>query len=134
MRFVLPLFLVAMALSGCADNKFHRAEVAQRAQTSLIGMKRKDLLACAGVPVRQAKDGDSEFFTYVGGGDTVGAAAGVASAPAGGAVFVSKHRYCEVTFVLENGVVQKVNYAGRTGGFATAGEQCAYVVQNCVPQ
>lgn len=37
-----------------------------------------------------------------------------------------------MTFVIDEDKVIKVNYAGRTGGYATAGEQCAFVVQNCV--
>ncbi len=44
----------------------------------------------------------------------------------------SQRRYCEVTFVLDNGVVKKVNYQGRTGGLISKGEQCAFVVENCV--
>jgi len=34
--------------------------------------------------------------------------------------------------VLRDGIVEKVNYTGRTGGYATQGEQCAFVVENCV--
>jgi hypothetical protein len=131
-RISMAALSIVLALSGCANNKFHRAEVAKEAQTALIGMQRRDLLSCAGAPVRQASDGDMEFLTYVGGGDGNGVAMGVATAPVGVAITSSKHRYCEVTFVLSNGMVQKVNYAGRTGGWASEGEQCAFVVENCV--
>lgn len=123
-----------LLLASCADNKFHRAEVAKEAQTALVGMPRKELLACAGVPVRSAVDGTTEFMTYVGGGDSTGAAVATTNGNVGVGVVSTKHRYCEVTFVLENGIVQKLNYAGRTGGYATEGEQCAYVVQGCMKQ
>ena len=98
----------------------------------MVGMQRKDLLSCAGVPVRTATDGDIEFLTYGGGGDSTGAIIGVANSSVGIAATTSKHRYCEVTFVLDKGIIQKVNYTGRTGGWASEGEQCAFVVQNCV--
>jgi len=56
---------------------------------------------------------------------------GVSNSTGGGAVSI-KRRYCEVTFVLQNNIVQKVNYSGRTGGLITEGEQCAFVIDNCV--
>jgi len=46
------LVLVALFAAGCANNKIHRAEVAKAAQTQLLGMSRKDVLSCAGTPVR----------------------------------------------------------------------------------
>jgi hypothetical protein len=117
-------------LSGCADNKFQRAMVAKTAQTQMIGMH--DLLMCAGVPVREVKDGTADFMAYSGGGDSTGVATGVTNGSVGTAVVTSQHRYCEVTFVLEDDKVVKVGYAGRTGGYVTVGEQCAFVVANCV--
>jgi hypothetical protein len=124
------LLLTLLLLSGCG--KFQRAETASRAQTELIGMSKKDLFLCTGVPMRQERVEDFEFLSYSGGGDSVGV--GVITATSSSAVGVSsrKHRYCEVTFVLKNEKVTKINYSGRTGGFATKGEQCAFVVENCL--
>ena len=133
MRATSLVLLAAVIAAGCANSKFHRAEVAKAAQTQLIGLSRKDVLSCAGAPVREAKDDDIEFLTYVAGGDSTGAAVGVANSSTGVASVSSHRRYCEVTFVLQRGVVTKINYSGRTGGYATAGEQCAFVVQNCMP-
>ena len=130
MLFVLLLLFLA---SGCANSKFQRAETARRAQTEMIGMSKKDLFLCAGVPMRQERVEDLEFLTYSGGGDSVGV--GVATTTSSStAVGVStrQHRYCEVTFILKDGKVMKINYSGRTGGFATKGEQCAFVVENCL--
>lgn len=48
-------------LSGGASA--HRSQVATRGQTELIGMSKKELLSCAGVPVRQERVDDLEFLT-----------------------------------------------------------------------
>lgn len=120
-------------ITGCAAQ--HRAELASRAQTELIGMSKKDLLSCAGVPVRQEKVDDLEFLTYTGGGDSVGTGYATQTSNSS-AIVVSKrhHRYCEATFILKDGKVDKINYSGRTGGLATRGEQCAFIVENCLSQ
>jgi hypothetical protein len=130
--YLIITFLVPLLLLGCAGSKFHRAEVATRAKTELVGMSKKDLLSCAGVPVRSQQVEDMEFLTYVGGGDNVGYAGGAAGSSAAGGVIAMHKRYCEVTFVLKAGKVEKVNYTGRTGGWATKGEQCAFVIENCL--
>ena len=120
-------------ISGCASA--HRSQIATRAQTELIGMSKKDLLSCAGVPVRQDHADDLEFLTYTGGGDSSSVGYASRTSPSS-AIIVSKRkqRYCEATFVLKDGKVQKINYSGRTGGLATRGEQCAFIVENCLSQ
>jgi hypothetical protein len=119
-------------VAGCA---IQRAEIASRAQIELVGMSKKDLLLCAGAPLREERAEDLEFLTFAGGGDSVGSAVATSTSPnTAMAVSKSAHRYCEATFVLKNGMVQKVNYQGRTGGLLTKGEQCAFIVENCVKQ
>jgi len=89
---------------------------------------------CAGVPVRTKQIEDMEFLTYFSGGDSCGYfAGGTSSSAAVGTVSMSR-RYCEVTFILRNGVIESLNYIGRTGGKLTKGEQCAFVLQNCIPE
>lgn len=132
MRGLIFVLILVALLGGCVGPKFHRAEVAERAKTALIGMSKKDLFSCAGAPLRSQQLEDMEFFTYVGGGDATGGAVAVVGQPAGGAVIVTHKRYCEVTFVLKAGRVEKINYAGRTGGWASEGEQCAFVVEPCL--
>jgi hypothetical protein len=128
---VAALFL--FLLSGCAS--VHRSQVATRAQTELIGMSKKELLSCAGVPVRQERVDDLEFLTYTGGGDSdsLGYATQTSTSSA---VVISKrkHRYCEATFILKDGLIQKINYRGRTGGLMSRGEQCAFIVEGCLSQ
>jgi len=133
MRIAITITLCGLLLSGCA--KFHRAEIASRAQTEMVGMSKKDLFLCAGVPLRQERVEDLEFLTYSGGGDSVNSAVATSTSPnTAVAVGSSSHRYCEATFVLKNGIVQKVQYQGRTGGLITKGEQCGFIVENCVKQ
>jgi hypothetical protein len=129
MTRILALF-VALGLSACAAHQ--RAETAQRAKDELVGLKKSELLACAGAPARSAVSEDIEVLTYEGGGDSRGVGVGTATRGLAVGTISSYRRYCEVTFVLRGGVVDKVNYAGRTGGLATKGEQCAFVVENCV--
>jgi hypothetical protein len=40
-------------------------------------------------------------------------------------------RYCNVSVVMADGRVSRINYTGPTGGALTGGEQCAFAVQNC---
>lgn len=98
-------------------------------------MSKKDLYLCAGVSTRQEKVDNLEFLTYESGGDSSGIGIGIGKTTSSSAVVGvvgSRKRYCVVTFVLSDGVIQKVNYQGRTGGFATEGEQCAFVVEPCL--
>jgi hypothetical protein len=129
MKIVLAL-AVALLVAGCT---FQRAAISSRAQIELVGMSKIELLSCAGVPIRQEQMDNIEFLTYSSGGDSVGTAVATSTSPST-AIATGKrtHRYCEVTFVLNNGVVQKVNYQGRTGGLLTKGEQCAFIVENCL--
>ena len=127
-KILIATLVVFFCLNGCAHTKIGRAKLADRAKYELVGKTKTEILMCAGAPVRSEREGDFEFITYFSGGDKsvyVDDEMGYASV---------KKRYCEVTFVLQNGVVQKVNYTGRTGGLATKGEQCAFVLQNCVEE
>jgi len=129
-RMIVFLALIAIFCSGCA---FQRASDAARAKTELIGMTKIELLSCAGVPIRQEKVGNLEFLTYSGGGDSGGPAFGTAVSPStviGGSVRF--RRYCEATFILNSGVVEKIIYAGRTGPPGASGEQCAFIIENCL--
>jgi len=110
-----------------------RADVAMFAQTELVGLSKAEILACAGKPARTVSASDAESLVYIGGGDGAaagnvkpGSEAGTGSAPSG-------EKYCEVTFVLRRGYVEKVTYGGPNSGAFAQGEQCAFVVQKCLP-
>ena len=109
--------------------------MAKRAKKEMIGMSKFNLLACTGVPMRSAVAHGVEYLTYEGGGDTDGYAS---VHPSGYGRYTGSYSsdrlYCEVTFVLQNDAVVKINYSGRTGGLLTKGEQCAFVVENCLSE
>ena len=123
MKNIIIILLIALAAGSCA--RMQRASIANKAQTNLIGMSKLELYECAGTPSRKEVVEGVEFLTYVGGGDRTGYVAG-------GRAFASNRRYCEATFVIKDNKVSKINYSGRTGGWASKGEQCAFIVQNCV--
>jgi len=116
---LLAVLALSAFTSGCAVHQ--RVKMAERAPSELAGLSKVDLLSCAGVPVRSEKIDNMEFLTYAGGGDVKG-------------WFHRRHHYCEVTFTLQDGVVQNVTYAGNTGGRFTKGEQCAYVIAPCMKE
>jgi len=135
--YLLTLSLSGLLLSSCASSKFQRAEVASQAKNSMIGMSKESVLACMGAPVQHATVGETEVWSYPSGGDTNSFGNATASTNSLGYTNVfgspsSLHRYCVVNIVMTGGRVRAVNYNGRTGGWASQGEQCAFAVQNCV--
>lgn len=118
MKKVFVILFITFLVSSCA--KMHRAGVATKAQTVLIGMSKSSLYECAGTPTRKEIVDGIEFLTYEGGGDLkYGYGSGY-------------NMYCLATFKIKAGKILQVNYSGRTGGWASQGEQCAFIVENCV--
>ncbi|PWC32020.1 hypothetical protein [Azospirillum sp. TSO22-1] len=122
-------------LAGCADGT--RTQMAQQAQTGLVGMPKSRLLSCAGVPARQAAAEGREYYTYVHGSGYGGgpwSSLGVAGGSGGGGVGLGigfplggSAGYCEATFVLQNDVVRQVNYPAGANL-----PDCGSIVQNCM--
>jgi outer membrane protein assembly factor BamE (lipoprotein component of BamABCDE complex) len=128
-RVVGGAFALVM-LNACA---IQRAEVAHNAQVQMVGLSKEKVLACMGAPLNKATEGQTEVWSYVSGNGRVQSSAvvtGDANYTVTG-VAVATQRYCNIDVVMTNGVVSRVNYIGPTGGVLTAGEQCAYAVQNC---
>jgi len=123
---ILGIVALCAALGGCA---FERAEVAQKAQASMIGMPKEQVLACMGAPASRATEGNTEVWGYNSGN---GMAVTSASYGRYGGTAVSSSRFCNVNIVMTGGQVSAVNYTGPTGGLLTRGEQCAYAVDACV--
>ncbi len=143
----MPLLLGLAAVgTGCS---LQRAQVANEAQSKMIGLSKEQVLACMGAPQGKAAEGATEVWSY-GSGDgktivnTFGGSTTNASVTGGpnyasgsatttGSGFgVATQRGCTVQVVMSEGRVSRVNYAGPTGGLLTKGEQCAYAVENCV--
>jgi hypothetical protein len=115
----------------------------------MVGLRKEQVLACMGVPASKAAEGITEVWSYNSGNGTVVAStfgssttnASVYGGPGyatghantlGSGVGVSSRRFCTVNIVMTDGVVNRVNYVGPTGGLLTSGEQCAFAVQNCM--
>jgi hypothetical protein len=128
--------LVAVAITACA---FQRAQEASDARAAMVGMPKEQVLACMGPPASSAAVGGTEVWTYNSGNgrtDTFGTASafgGPTSATAIGSNTTTS-RFCKVDVVMARGRVSRINYSGPTGGLITAGEQCAFAIDNCMQQ
>jgi len=136
-----------LALAGCANPQADQALFAQRA---FVGMPKQTLLACAGVPERQAAVDNVEYYTYS------SERVVTQHVPAGfGPSFYGYYgwrrpwwgfgfedrlvpdvetRSCEATFTLKDGAVQQVVYGGSTDSPYGRLGQCYTIVQNCLAQ
>ena len=131
----------AFGLAGCA---VERAATAQQARQDLIGKSKAEIIACAGVPSSTIKEGQVEVLAYQYDGDVqvfqsstaeaIGTRSDNTVRTTGFGLGVSsvRRRQCIANFVFENGRLKQLNYSGRTGGVLTQGEQCAFIVSNCV--
>jgi hypothetical protein len=133
--------LVCLLNAGCA---FQRAEIAQQAQHQMVGLSREQVLQCMGPPGNKMADGGTEVWSYESGNNhtavfgsgnstttgSIGGGSVLANTSSFGSA-VAETRHCTVNVVMANGYVSRVNYSGPTGGLITAGEQCAFAVQNC---
>lgn len=107
---------------------------AQDAKRQLVGMSDEKILTCMGPPQAKASAGATEVWQYASGnGHTQGNVMVSGNRNFATGSVVSSSRFCNVNVAMNNHVVQSVNYAGPTGGLITEGEQCAFVVSNCLP-
>jgi hypothetical protein len=143
---IFILILLCYALTGCA---IERAQKANAAKASMIGMQKSEVLACMGVPQSQSTVGDVEVWSYESGNGHTDNSMFVASNSTSNlniartsafgtrqtnsiGAGTTTRRSCTINIVMQNEKVSKVNYSGPTGGLFTKGEQCAYVIENCV--
>lgn len=131
----------AVLLAGCATGP--DPEIARRAQTAMVGMSKADLLACAGVPDRQATASGREYYTYVAhpavayspgssigiGAGSFGGSGGVGlglgfGVPVGGGTAPG----CEATVVIgPRGTVEQVSYPA-----GASLSSCTPIVSTCM--
>ena len=137
---VLVVGAAGPLLAACATGP--DPQVAQRARVEMVGMPKERLLACAGVPERQATADGKEYYTYVqrsgyaaGSGTSLGIGGFGGSSSGVGVglglgfpLFADGGGGCEATFVLGGGVVEQVSYPASATLSA-----CTPIVQNCLP-
>ena len=120
---LLPL--VALTLCACAE----RPEVDQIAQTAMIGLSTRDIVACLGQPVRRrAVAQATEIWTYPVGYTTTDAPPWAAGLDFN---LSAKPVSCDVKLVMTNARVSQVTYALRDGRALPSGRQCTFAVQTC---
>src|SRR5262249_22432466 len=101
--------------------------------SQMIGLKKEQVLARMGPPANRMAEGGTEVWSYSSGDGTTISTASVSGDRWGASgVGFSSRRFCTVNIVMARGAVSAVNYVGPTGGLLTAGEQCAFAIQNCV--
>jgi hypothetical protein len=119
--------IAALTLSGCQP-----LEVDQVAQQSMIGLSKRDILACMGEPAQRVRAGDrSEIWTYVGGQMrgygpqwAIGLNTNLFPVTLGGS--------CDVVLVMTNAQVSQVGYTAVDGLSLPLGRECLFPVERCV--
>jgi hypothetical protein len=132
MKEVIQIISYGLILSLIASCAIQRAEIATKAQSSMIGMSKQQILQCMGAADSTQIVGVVESWKYHSGGESH-ATTNISNYGefATASTSVTK-RYCEVNILFSNDSVTNINYSGRTGGLLSKGEQCAYAVSNCV--
>ena len=124
---LIAALMLAGLLGGCQP-----LEVDQVAQQSMIGLSKRDILACFGEPAGRANAGQAtEIWTYTGGRMrgygpqwAIGLNTNLAPfAPAGA---------CDVVLVMTNDRVSEVGYAAVDGQALPLGQECLFSVERCV--
>jgi hypothetical protein len=128
-----PVILLSLAMGACS---IQRSRIATQAKETMVGMNKEQVLACMGGPGQRTSVGQTEVWSYASGGDSAGISTGgridqLQNGGGLGLAFVA-HRYCVVNVVMTDGVVDKVNYSGRTGGPLSPDEQCEFAIRNCI--
>ena len=126
-KSVAALGLAAVLLGACQP-----LETDQVAQQSMIGLSKRDILACMGRPAQRAPAGEgTEIWTYAGGrmrgyGPQWALLLNTDVAPftAGGS--------CDVVLVMTNGRVSQAGYTAVDGAGLPLGQECLFPVEACV--
>ena len=120
------LFAV-LALSGCQP-----LEVDQVAQQSIIGLSKRDILACLGEPAQRAPSGEAtEIWTYVG-GQMRGYGPQWALLLNTNLIPFTPGGSCDVVLAITNARVSGVGYTAVGGSRFPLGQECVFPVQSCV--
>ena len=119
--------VAALTLGACQP-----LETDQVAQQSMIGLSKRDILACMGRPAQRVPSGQAtEIWTYVGGQMrgygpqwAIGLNTNLVPFTSGGS--------CDVVLTMTNGRVSQVGYAAVDGSSFPLGQECVFSVESCV--
>jgi hypothetical protein len=132
MHKILPLALLLPLIAACTSPLEHKAE---RARSEMIGLSADQLMACAGQPTARNREGGADIWSYfreTSRSATIQTEQGFS--PAGrGEVMGDYFRYCEATFILQNGKISALEFRGRTATGREILEPCGAIVDRCLP-
>jgi hypothetical protein len=117
--------LLVLMMSACAE----RPEVDQIVQEDMIGLSKRDILACMGAPARRHALGEgTEIWTYA-----VGTTTSDSPPWAAGLNFsaLPPPAPCDVRIVMTNAHVSQVGYEMPDGRALLSGRQCTFAVEAC---
>ena len=119
--------IIALALGGCQP-----LEVDQVAQQSMIGLSKRDILACFGQPAQRVSSGQAtEIWTYVG-GQMRGYGPQWAIGLNTNLLPFTPPGSCDVVLVMTNARVSQVGYTAVDGSGLPLGRECVFSVESCV--
>jgi hypothetical protein len=127
MRTLVIAFVPLLALTSGV--RAGPAEVDQIAQETMVGLWKRDILACMGEPLgRRALDDRTEIWTYA-----VGTTTSMTPIWALGLNFSAwtPPLLCDVRVVMTNAKVSQVGYGMPDGRALPTGLQCSFAVQPC---
>lgn len=125
---IIPMLSLILALAGCGQGP----EVDQVAQQSMIGLSKRQALACMGSPARRDIIGSTQIWTYRSGVMRTNGAPWAIGLNLGAPPF-GPQGACQVRLVLTNAKVSQVTYAAADGADLPPGQQCVFAVENCAP-
>jgi len=128
-----PALLACLSLAACSTPGPANPHTAgpPAAQAALIGLAKPALLACAGAPWRSGTHEGREYLIYLSGTPPDISAPRQAAAPTP-APAKRPADYCRVTFVMKDGVVEKITLAGYTRAPLVESPECARITDPCL--
>ena len=106
-------------------------ETDQVAQQSMIGLSKRDILACFGQPAQRVPSGQAtEIWTYVG-GQMRGYGPQWAIGLNTNLIPLTPGASCDVVLVMTNAHVSEVGYTAVDGGKFPLGQECVFSVERC---
>ena len=134
MTRIPAVFLLALAVAGCAISKSNTAE---QAQADLIGFSKEQILTCMGAPVAEKKVGTTEVWSYFAEVSratvTTGSAYDDGYGAYGSAVTSRSQNNCTANISFKDDLVAGVSYTGDAGGLITPYRACYPLIKNCLP-
>ncbi|MSP79871.1 MAG: hypothetical protein EXR02_02240 [Rhodospirillales bacterium] len=131
---IVRFVLIGLVLLITACTTKERQVASERAQSELVGLRKDQILECAGAPWRESRSGNMETLVYLyqedasRRGHSERSAAEIETAPP-----VLQERWCEATFIVDDGRVMSVRYRGQTGGLLSGRQHiCGYIVERCL--